>query len=69
MKRTEEMRLRAALIRVIEDWWEKEDIGAPRLVLGDSTLVHMAESALAVLLSVDDLYETLHADGELKEEG
>lgn len=68
MKRTEETKLRAGLFKAIEQWWEQEDIGAPRPVLGDSTLVHMAEAALGVLLAVDDLYESLREGDELKEE-
>jgi hypothetical protein len=69
VKRTEETKIRASLIQAIDQWWEQGDIGgAPRPVLGDSTLVHMAEAALGVLLAVDDLYEALRDSGELKDE-
>lgn len=68
MKRSEETKLRASLIKAIDDWWEREDLGVARPMLGDATLVHMAEAALGVLLAVDDLYETLRDDDMLKAE-
>lgn len=68
MKRSEETKLRASLIKAIDDWWNQTELGVSRPILGDATLVHMAEAALGVLLAVDDLYETLRDDGELKEE-
>lgn len=68
MKRSEETKLRASLIRAIDDWWERDDLGVSRPVLGDATLVHMAEAALGVLFAVDDLYDTLRDDDMLKAE-
>jgi hypothetical protein len=67
MKRNDELKLRASLIAAIDQWWEKEAIGALRPVLGDATLLHMADAALGVLLAVDDLYESLRDGDELKE--
>ncbi len=69
MKRAEEMRIRASLIQILDAWWEgpAQQLNVSMPVTGDSTLVHMAEAALGVLLSVDDLYEFLRDSGKLKE--
>lgn len=68
MKRSEETKLRASLIKAMDDWWERDDLGVSRPMLGDATLVHMAEAALGVLLALDDLYETLRESGEIRDD-
>jgi predicted RNase H-like nuclease (RuvC/YqgF family) len=68
VKRSEATKLRASLIKAIDDWWDRDDLGVARPMLGDSTLIHMADAALVVLLAVDDLYETLGNEDQLKED-
>lgn len=70
MKRAEETRIRASLIEAIDAWWAgpAQSLNVPLPVVGDSTLVHMAEAALGVLLAVDDLYEYLRDTEALKDE-
>jgi len=68
--RADEMKLRASLIAAIERWWESDiaDTGVIVPLVGDATLVYMAEQALNVLLAIEDVQTYLHAGGFMVEE-
>jgi len=61
MKKADESKLRTSLIRAMTDWWDREDgleatgLRARMPLIGDATLVYMAEQALGVLLAIDDV--------------
>jgi hypothetical protein len=72
MKRNDEMRVRASLIKTIERWWDDPDgiqeTGVELPTLGDSTLTLMAEAALGVLLAAADVEQYFRENGMLKAE-
>ncbi len=70
MKRSEETKLRASLIEAIERWWDGEVMeatGATVPLVGDATLVFMADAALNVLLAIDDVQTYLRESGQMVE--
>jgi hypothetical protein len=72
MKRGEETQLRASLIEAITHWWDSSDgmeaTNVPRPIIGDATLVLMAEAALNVLLAIDDVEPYLRETGSMVQE-
>jgi hypothetical protein len=71
MKRADETKLRASLIAAMTAWWDRSDglqatgIAARMPLIGDATLVYMAEQALNVLLAIDDVQTYLTETGHM----
>lgn len=71
MKRNEEAKLRASLIAAMTSWWDREDgmqatgLAARMPLIGDATLVYMAEQALGVLLAIEDVQTYLAETGHM----
>ena len=74
MKRTDETKLRASLIAAMTAWWDGNDglqgtgVAGRMPMVGDATLVYMAEAALNVLLAIDDVQTYLRDTGHMVEE-
>jgi len=74
VKKADESKLRASLIAAITDWWDGADgleasgVRARMPLIGDATLVYMAEQALGVLLAIDDVQTYLQETGHMVQE-
>lgn len=73
MKKADENKLRASLIGAITSWWDRTDgleatgLRARMPMIGDATMVYMAEAALGVLLAIDDVQTYLAETGHMVE--
>jgi hypothetical protein len=74
MKRADETKLRASLIAAMTAWWDRPDgldatgVRGRMPLIGDATIVYMAEQALNVLLAIDDVQTYLTETGHMVEE-
>ena len=65
MKRSDEDRIKASLVEAFENWWDNgAQATAVRMPYISDELFHrMADAALAVLAVLDDIQDSMVADG------
>jgi hypothetical protein len=72
VKRGDETRVRASLLEAMTHWWDGSDgleaTNVQRPIIGDATLVLMAEAAMGVLLAIDDVETYLRETGSMVQE-
>jgi hypothetical protein len=70
MKRSDEEKLRASIAGALDVWWENDVVatGVVMPYLGGDTVQQMAAAAVAVLIAIADVQESMKRDGMIQED-